>query len=87
MARDRAADFGQVNTATAAILVRVEDVADQPPVFVSVPGVTRIAEDAPRFTQVGRRTRERRPYSYHPFAVNHFHVSQGSKSISHIFSL
>ena len=52
MARDRAADFGQVNTATAAILVRVEDVADQPPVFVSVPGVTRIAEDAPRFTQV-----------------------------------
>ena len=54
LARDRAADFGQVNTATAAILVRVEDVADQPPVFVSVPGVTRIAEDAPRFTQVGR---------------------------------
>ncbi len=52
LARDRAANFGQVNTATAAILVRVEDVADQPPVFVSVPGVTRIAENVPRFTEV-----------------------------------
>lgn len=56
LARDRAANFGQVNTATADILVRVEDVADQPPVFVSVPGVTRIAEDVPRFTEVRKKS-------------------------------
>ena len=51
LAMDRA-NFGQVNTATAAILVKVVDVADQPPVFTRVPSVTRIAEDVPRFSEV-----------------------------------
>lgn len=37
----------RVNTATAAILVKVEDVEDQPPEFLVVAPVTRIGEDAP----------------------------------------
>lgn len=44
--QDRA-NTGRRNTATAAILVKVEDVEDQPPVFISVPSVTRIPEDLP----------------------------------------
>lgn len=46
LAIDRA-NTGRRNTATAAILVKVEDVEDQPPVFISVPSVTRIPEDLP----------------------------------------
>ena len=53
LATDRS-NFGRVNTATAAILVEVEDIADQPPEFVSVPSITRISEDVPRFTEVGQ---------------------------------
>ena len=53
LAKDRAsANFGRVNTATAAIVVRVEDIPDQPPEFVSVPSVTRISEDVERFSEV-----------------------------------
>lgn len=37
----------QRKTGTAAILVKVEDVEDQPPEFVVVTQVTRISEDAP----------------------------------------
>jgi hypothetical protein len=33
--------------------VEIEDIADQPPEFVSVPSITRISEDVPRFTEVG----------------------------------
>lgn len=36
----------QVNTGTAAILVKVQDVEDQPPEFVVVPAVSRVSEDA-----------------------------------------
>lgn len=35
-----------MNTATAAILVKVLDVEDQPPEFVVATPVTRISEDA-----------------------------------------
>ena len=53
LARDRAADFGSVNTATTTLVVEVEDVADQPPEFVFAPPVSRIAEDVPKFSEVG----------------------------------
>ncbi|XP_022254266.1 cadherin-23-like [Limulus polyphemus] len=46
LAVDRA-NSGRRNTATAAILVKVEDVEDQPPVFTIVPPITRIPEDLP----------------------------------------
>ena len=52
LAHDRS-NFGRVNTATAAILVKVEDISDQPPEFVTVPSVTRIPESVPRFAEVG----------------------------------
>ena len=51
LASDRGG-FGDGNTATAAILVKVNDVPDQPPEFVSVPSVTRIPEDTPAFSEV-----------------------------------
>ncbi|XP_076057455.1 cadherin 88C isoform X2 [Oratosquilla oratoria] len=46
LAVDRAIS-GRVNTGTAAVLVRVLDVEDQPPEFIQVPPVTRIPEDIP----------------------------------------
>ena len=51
LAKDRA-NFGRVNTATAAIFVEVVDIADQPPEFVRVPSVTRVSEDVPKFSEV-----------------------------------
>lgn len=44
----------RVNTGTAAILVKIEDVEDQPPEFLVVAPVTRIGEDAPIGTSVLR---------------------------------
>lgn len=46
------ANQGRVNTGTAAILVKVQDVEDQPPEFVVASPVTRISEDAPVGTSV-----------------------------------
>lgn len=46
LAVDRAIS-GRVNTGTAAIVVRVQDVEDQPPQFIQAPPVTRIPEDIP----------------------------------------
>ncbi|CAD0199964.1 unnamed protein product [Chrysodeixis includens] len=51
LAVDRA-NQGRVNTGTAAILVKVQDVEDQPPEFVVASPVTRISEDAPVGTSV-----------------------------------
>ncbi|XP_015840656.1 cadherin-23 isoform X2 [Tribolium castaneum] len=51
LAVDRAKQ-GRVNTGTAALLVKVEDVEDQPPEFVRVTSVARIAENAPIGTSV-----------------------------------
>ncbi|KAJ2950157.1 hypothetical protein O0L34_g11512 [Tuta absoluta] len=51
LAVDRA-NQGRVNTGTAAILVKVQDVEDQPPEFVVVSPVTRISEDATVGTSV-----------------------------------
>ena len=51
LAKDRA-NQGRVNTATAAVLVRVVDVQDQGPEFVSVPSITRIAEDTQPGTSI-----------------------------------
>ncbi|XP_044252213.1 cadherin-23 [Drosophila takahashii] len=53
LAIDRA-NQGPVNTGTAAILVKVKDLEDQPPEFVEVQAVARIAEDAPVGTKVLR---------------------------------
>ena len=33
-------------------MIKVQDIEDKPPEFVSVPSVTRIAEDVPTFTEV-----------------------------------
>nr|XP_023023050.1 cadherin-23 [Leptinotarsa decemlineata] len=46
LAIDRAKE-GRVNTATAALLIKVEDVEDQPPEFVRVSPVARIEENSP----------------------------------------
>ena len=43
---------GKINTATATVLVKVEDVPDRKPEFISVPPVTRIFEGVPKFTKV-----------------------------------
>ncbi|RZC35307.1 cadherin-23 [Asbolus verrucosus] len=51
LAVDRAKQ-GRVNTGTAALLVKVEDVEDQPPEFVRVTSVARVAENAPTGTSV-----------------------------------
>ena len=37
---------------TTGLLIKVQDIEDKPPEFVSVPSVTRIAEDVPTFTEV-----------------------------------
>ena len=51
VAKDRA-NFGRINSAATAILIRVQDIEDERPEFVSVPSVSRIAEDVPTFTEV-----------------------------------
>ena len=51
VAKDRA-NFGRVNSAETALLIKVQDIEDEPPEFVSVPSVTRLAEDVPTFTEV-----------------------------------
>lgn len=44
LAKDRASE-GRVNTATAALLIRVVDVEDQDPEFIAFPSITRVSED------------------------------------------
>lgn len=51
LAVDRAKQ-GRVNTGTASILVKVQDVEDQSPEFVKIQPVARINEDAPIGTSV-----------------------------------
>uniref|UniRef100_W4VR90 Putative cadherin egf lag seven-pass g-type receptor n=1 Tax=Corethrella appendiculata TaxID=1370023 RepID=W4VR90_9DIPT len=51
LAVDRA-NQGKINTATAALLVKVKDIEDQPPEFAVVSAVTRVSEDAPIGTKV-----------------------------------
>ena len=51
LAVDRA-NQGPVNTGTAAILVKVKDIEDQPPVFSAINPVTRIQENVPIGTVV-----------------------------------
>lgn len=53
LAIDRA-NYGPVNTGTAAILIKIRDVEDQPPEFVKVQPVARIPEDAAVGTKVMR---------------------------------
>lgn len=43
---------GRTNTGTAAILVKVRDVEDQPPEFIVASAVIRVPEDAPIGTTV-----------------------------------
>lgn len=51
LAVDRAKQ-GRVNTGTASVLVKVQDVEDQPPEFVKIQPVARVQEDAPVGTVV-----------------------------------
>lgn len=51
LAIDRASQ-GRVNTGTAALVVQVQDVEDQPPEFIVASPVTRISEDASVGTSV-----------------------------------
>lgn len=51
LAVDRAKE-GRVNTGTAVLLVKVEDVEDQPPEFVRVNPVVRIEENLPIGTSI-----------------------------------
>ncbi|KAJ8962164.1 hypothetical protein NQ318_018121 [Aromia moschata] len=51
LAVDRAKE-GRVNTGTAALLIRVEDVEDQPPEFLRVMPIARIEENSPIGTSV-----------------------------------
>jgi cadherin 23 len=51
LAQDRA-NQGKVNTGTAALLVKVKDLEDQPPEFVVVQPVARVSEDAPEGSKV-----------------------------------
>ena len=44
LAKDRASE-GRINTATAALLVRVVDVEDRDPEFIAIPSITRVPED------------------------------------------
>ena len=37
--------------------VRVVDVPDKPPEFVSVPSMTRVPEDVPKFSEVGKTSK------------------------------
>ncbi|XP_057365539.1 cadherin-23-like isoform X1 [Daphnia carinata] len=54
LAKDQASDQGRINTATAGLLVRLIDEDDQGPEFITVPSVTRVAEDAQPGTSVLR---------------------------------
>lgn len=51
LAVDRA-NQGQINTGTAAIVVKVKDVEDQPPEFVVASPITRIPENIPKGSKV-----------------------------------
>ena len=51
MAKDRA-NFGRINSATTGILIKVQDIEDKAPAFISVPSISRIAEDVPTFSEV-----------------------------------
>ncbi|XP_053680882.1 cadherin-23 [Anopheles nili] len=53
LAVDRAIQ-GRINTGTAALLVRVKDVEDQPPEFLVTQPVVRVPEDAPVGSEVMR---------------------------------
>ena len=54
LAKDQASDQGRINTATAGLMVRLIDEDDQGPEFITVPSVTRVAEDAQPGTSVLR---------------------------------
>ncbi|KAF5304330.1 hypothetical protein FQA39_LY09709 [Lamprigera yunnana] len=51
LAVDRA-KHGRINTGTAALLIKVEDVEDQPPEFIRMQPIARITEDAPIGTSI-----------------------------------
>lgn len=51
LATDRAKQ-GRVNTGTAALLIKVQDVEDQPPEFLRVQPVARVSEDTPIGTSI-----------------------------------
>jgi cadherin 23 len=53
-----------VNTGTAALLIRVQDVEDQPPEFVSVPPVTRVSEDISINSAILRGILEEKIYNF-----------------------
>lgn len=54
LAKDHSGAGGKINTATAGLLVRLVDEEDQGPEFITVPSITRIAEDARPGTSILR---------------------------------
>ncbi|XP_063530997.1 cadherin-23 [Cydia strobilella] len=88
LAIDRA-NQGRVNTGTAAILVKVQDVEDQPPEFVVVSPVTRISEDADVGTSVlqvhaidgDRGINNRITYSIISGGEEHFDIDSSSGTV------
>lgn len=51
LAIDRAKE-GKINTGTAMVLIKVQDVEDQPPEFISSTSVARLEENSPIGTAV-----------------------------------
>ena len=51
VAKDRA-NYGRINSATTGILIKVQDIEDKAPAFISVPSISRISEDVPTFSEV-----------------------------------
>ncbi|XP_041988601.1 cadherin-23 isoform X1 [Aricia agestis] len=94
LAVDRAIQ-GRINTGTAAILVKVQDVEDQPPEFIVASPVTRISEDAPSGTSVlqvraidgDRGINNRISYSIISGGEDHFDIDSSSGIVYTITSL
>nr|XP_034827125.1 cadherin-23 [Maniola hyperantus] len=88
LAVDRA-NQGRVNTGTAAVLVKVQDIEDQPPEFVVASPVTRISEDAAVGTSVlqvraidgDRGINNRISYSIISGGEEHFDIDSSSGTV------
>jgi hypothetical protein len=51
LAVDRA-NQGQINTGTAAIVIKVKDLEDQPPEFITASAVIRVPENVPKKSKI-----------------------------------
>lgn len=94
LAIDRA-NQGQINTGTAAIVVKVKDLEDNGPEFVSQSSVTRISESVPKGSYVttvraidgDRGVNNKIKYSIHRGGNNMFKIDEDTGIITTIKSL